>query len=90
MDKSRNVLVSLLLIAVSLTGCFNDQGNYDYIALDRVTDITGIDEIYTMVKYSTELKIEPELVFKYDKTNESDLELNNRNKFLKLDKCISS
>ena len=51
-----------------------NKGNYNYIELDRVTDITGIDESYTMVKYSTELKIEPKLVFKYNETDESQLE----------------
>jgi hypothetical protein len=49
-----------------LSACLKDEGNYDYLDLNQVVKISGIDEFYSMYKFEDVLQITPEITFKHD------------------------
>ena len=68
--KINNIISSLFFLAILLTGCYKDKGNYDYTNINRIT----IEEFQTpgwTNTYGDTLKIEPVLVYE-DKTITSD------------------
>ena len=57
MKKIFNILI-LLSIALSVSSCFKDLGNYDYAKAEVIT-ITGVDATYTAVQLVDKLNITP-------------------------------
>jgi len=56
----------ILIIVASFYGCLQDEGNYGYLDLNEVTEITGIEEMYSIAKYDDTLRINPEVSFKLE------------------------
>ncbi len=59
---------------LALSGCLNDKGNYDYIELNEVNSISGIDKTYTITKFEDVLSIVPEIDFRLGESNEYEYE----------------
>lgn len=61
--KKETKIVGLLVAACFVTACYDDKGNYDYVALNEISvDTVGISTIYTLEQYDS-LHIVPELCF---------------------------
>jgi hypothetical protein len=50
--------------------CYKDKGNYNYIELNNIDKIKGIEKQYSMYKFIDTLKINP--VFSFDKKTNTD------------------
>lgn len=70
--KIRFIYTALCFIALS--GCLTDDGNYDYIDLDQVEQINGIDDFYSITKYEDVLSIQPQIDFKLGDTDNYEYE----------------
>ena len=68
--KTKYIYAIFCLLA--LWSCLNDEGNYDYLELNEVQSITGIEESYSMTKIEDTLRINPEILFKLE--DDSDYE----------------
>lgn len=67
------ILIQCTIIALLvLSGCLQDEGNYEYLELDKIAEITGIDKMYSVSKHSDTLRIFPEI--SYTLGNEDDYE----------------
>ena len=64
--KTINILLISLLTATLLTGCFEDEGNYDYKDLPKVS--IDIDEVYD-IALGDVLHIEPKVTLSKEVTN---------------------
>lgn len=62
------------LCLLALSGCLDDKGNYDYIDLNEVNSINGIDETYTITKFEDVLSIVPEIDFHLGESDEFEYE----------------
>lgn len=67
-------LIYTVLCLLALSGCLDDKGNYDYIELNEVNSISGIDKTYTITKFEDVLSIEPEIDFELGESNEYEYE----------------
>lgn len=57
------MIAGLVLAACLVTACYDDKGNYDYVALNEISvDTAGISTTYTLEQYDS-LHIVPELRF---------------------------
>jgi len=68
----KKLIYILAIFAIGLSGCLKDEGNYDYLDLNEVIEINGIDESYSMYKFEDILQISPEITFSND--DESNFE----------------
>jgi len=60
----KTYIIFAALILMALGGCMKDEGNYAYLDLNEVQEITGIEELYSMTKFEDVLTINPEIDFK--------------------------
>lgn len=60
----KTYILLLALVLMVLGGCLKDEGNYDYIDLNEVEEITGIEEFYSITKFEDVLLINPEISYK--------------------------
>ena len=61
--KKTIMIAGLVLAACLVTACYDDKGNYDYVALNEISvDTAGISTTYTLEQYDS-LHIVPELRF---------------------------
>lgn len=56
----KKIYITLLILAVSLSSCFDDLGNYSYKAINEV-EISGLNSSYRIEYPDGLLKIEPEV-----------------------------
>ncbi|WP_185968847.1 PKD-like family lipoprotein [Carboxylicivirga sp. M1479] len=54
------------IVLMALGGCLQDEGNYEYLDLNEVQGITGIEESYSMTKFEDVLIINPVIDFKHE------------------------
>lgn len=59
--KLFNKTITLLIIAVVITACYKDSGNYDYDYMNEVK-VSGFEEANLSFKYGSEVTIEPTVV----------------------------
>lgn len=63
--RRKKLLVVSAIILTTLAGCYEDKGNYDYVALDEVsidTTNTGMQEEYAIMRFDT-LELNPNIRF---------------------------
>ncbi len=55
-----------LIFLVALGGCLKDDGTYEYLDLNEVQEIKGIEDFYSITKFEDTLRIAPEVHFKME------------------------
>lgn len=61
--KKSYIYILLITLTYFISGCYEDEGNYDYHDFIRVDSITNIEETYNVSKFDDVLLIEPKLNF---------------------------
>ena len=58
MKKKISYILTLLVLVVFASSCYDDKGNYDYVEISKVTT-TGLEESYSKIAFQDVLHIEP-------------------------------
>ncbi len=71
--KSKIIYIHLAVL-LAFYGCLQDEGNYAYLELNEVDEISGIEQMYSITKFEDTLRIRPEVMFKLEQEGDYSYE----------------
>lgn len=74
MNLKKNIILSIICTLFVVTSCYEDTGNYDLTDLVRVAGIESVEDVYSVVKYDSELFIDPVIVLNDTTIQDRELE----------------